>query len=335
MELTGDAPKVPRVETGYYSLDESLRNRQGQRGYPLGTITEVYGANHTGKSTMVWSLSGLIGAKTESNIALADLEGFDPEFLTSVMSSQGFNGEVYSIQDESDEKVLETLSYKLDDKDLNFNIGILDSIGAISPIAEAEGDLGDANMGRRAFLTNQFFRKAIRTLRVNKNKLLFSINHQHPNLGTYGYNTPGGEGKKYLSSIRIQLKRLYRKNKEETYPDGSYVLIGRIVKNRWGYKDREFYLFVLGGSGIHKGLTALYDGIVLGLVDVSRTIKIGDQSFGYLKDITERAQAGDEEFFIPFYEVIENARDKDTTGIHKENNADESDDVQDSSTEED
>jgi len=200
---------------------------------------------------------------------------------------------------------LETLSYRLDDKELNYNIGILDSIGAISPIAEADGDLGAANMGRRAFLTNQFFRKAIRTLRTNKNKILFSVNHQHPNLGTFGYNTPGGEGKKYLSSIRIQLKRLYRKNKEESYPDGSYVLTGKIVKNRWGYKDREFYLFVLGGSGVHKGLTALYDGIVLGVVDVARTIKIGEQSFGYLKDITEKAQEGDEEFFHPFYDAIE------------------------------
>jgi len=335
MKITGRAPEVPRVETSFYSFDESLRNRQGHRGYPLGTITEVYGANHTGKSTVVWSLSSIIGKNTDSNIALADLEGFDPEFLEAVMVSQGFDGEVHSLQDESDEKLLDNLIYKVGDKDLSFNVGILDSIGAISPIAEAEGDLGDANMGRRAFLTNQFSRKAIKICRDNKSKCFFVVNHQHPNIGTRGYNTPGGEGKKYLSSIRMQLKRLYRKNKEETYPDGSYVIYGKIIKNRFGYKDGEFYLFVLGGSGIHRGLTALYDGIILGIVDISRTIKIGDKSFGYLKDITEQAQLGNEEFFEPFYEAIENERNKNTRDIEDRHTNDESDSLHNNPTEED
>lgn len=329
MKMTGDAPSVPRIETGFYSFDEAFRNRQGHRGFPLGTITEVYGANHTGKSTIVWSLSALIGYATESNIALVDLEGFDPSFLESVMTSQGFDGEVHSIQDVSDETVLDKLIYKVDDKDANYNIGILDSIGAISPVAEAQGDLGDANMGRRALLTNQFARKAVRICRSNKNKCFFLVNHQHPNLGTRGYNTPGGEGKKYLSSIRLQVKRLYRKNKEETYPDGSYVITGRVIKNRWGYKDGEFYLFVLGGSGIHKGLTALYDGIILGLVEVSRTIRIGDKSFGYLKDITEKAQAGDKDFFQPFYEVIDDYRNKNIERVQVSDGSNESDEVSD------
>jgi len=345
MKITGNAPQIPRIETQFYSFDEAFRNRQGARGYPLGTIAEFYGANHTGKSTVVWSLSGLIGAKTNSDIVLADFEGFDPIFLESVFASQKFDGEIYSVEDPKDEEVLSNLLYKVKDKDNDFRIGILDSIGAISPIAESEGDLGDANMGRRALLINQFSRKASHILLNDKSKCFFLVNHQHPNIGTRGWNTPGGESKKYLSSIRVQLKRLYRSNKEETYPDGSYVIKGTVKKNRWGYKDGEFYFFVLGGSGIHRGLTALYDCIILGIVDIKRTIRIGDKSFGYLKDITEQAQLGNDEFFQPFYEEIENEkarqeesrtkRDKNIEPISTETENSNDTNLQDNSTETD
>jgi hypothetical protein len=106
--------------------------------------------------------------------------------------------------------------------------------------------------------------------------------------------------------VRILLKR------QEDFPDGSYVLEGKVVKNRWGYRDRIFYIFMLAGKGIHKGLTAMYDGIILGKVERKKSIKIGETNMGFLKNIIEKAQEGNEEYFQPFYDVLKG--DEDVTG---------------------
>ena len=69
-------------------------------------------------------------------------------------------------------------------------------------------------------------------------------------------------------------------------------------------KNLTFLLFVLSGKGIHRGLTAVVDCLELGLAESQKVIKIGDTSFGYLKNITEEAQAGNEDFFQPFIDLL-------------------------------
>jgi hypothetical protein len=132
------------------------------------------------------------------------------------------------------------------------------------------------------------------------------INHAYPKIGGRGLDTPGGEVKKYLSSIRISVKRKYIKGKYEEYPDGSYIIEGTVIKNRWGLKDKVFNLFVLSGKGIHFGLTAMYDAINLGLAKRDRTIKIGDTIYGTMKSIVQEAHDGNDEFFLPFRYLLEN-----------------------------
>jgi len=303
INILGDAPEIRRLETGLWSFDRAFENRKGDIGFPLGKGTEIYGVTFCGKSTITYGLAGLIASEMQKNIALADLEGFDPDFLVTVLENAKFSGDVQYIQKESDEDALDELVVFLKNKD--YCVGILDSIGAISPIAEQEGAIGEANMGRRAKILAQFTRKCMKLLRSQDAPSVFMINHAYPRIGGMGMDTPGGEVKKYLSSMRIQVKRRYWKSKYEEYPDGSYVIEGKVVKNRWGFKDKVFYLFVLSGKGIHKGLTAMYDGMMLDLVDRKKTIKIGDTSFGYLKNIVEEAQAGNEEFFEPFYKILE------------------------------
>jgi len=277
----------------------------------LGKGLEVFGPTNCGKSTIVYGLAGLIASDKDRHIALADLEGFDPDFLTTVLENAGFSGDVQYIQRDDDEEVLDELVSVLRKPQGKYVVGILDSIGAVSPIAEQEGAIGEAVMGRRARILAQFTRKCLKILRNPDAPTIFMINHAYPRIGGKGVDTPGGEVKKYLASMRVQVKRKYYKGKYEEFPDGSYIIEGLVIKNRWGYKDNKFWLFVLAGKGIHKGLTAMYDGIQLGLVDRKRVISIGETKFGYLKDVVTKAQEGDDKFFEPFFEVLRNQEQDD------------------------
>lgn len=300
--ILGASVPVQRILTGLYSFDHAFINREGDIGFPIGKGVELYGATFTGKSTITYGLAGMVAKAVGKDIALADFEGFDPKFLQTVLATAGFDGNIYCIQEEEDEEAMDMLLSKLKDK--KYGVGIVDSIGAISPVSEAEGDLGEANMGRRAFLMAQFTRKALKIMRSEDSKTIFMINHAYPRIGGRGMDTPGGEVKKYLSSIRISVKRKYLKNKYEEYPDGSYIIEGTVVKNRWGLKDKVFNLFVLSGKGIHIGLTSMYDAISLGLAEKGRTIKIGDSSFGTMKEIVQQAHEGNDDLFIPFQDIL-------------------------------
>ena len=258
--------------------------------------------HNCGKSTITYGLAGIVAKSIGKDIALADFEGFDPKFLETVLATSGFDSNIYCIQEEDDEDALDKLLSSLREK--KYGVGILDSIGAISPVSEAEGELGEANMGRRAFLMAQFSRKALKIMRSDDSKTIFMINHAYPKIGGRGLDTPGGEVKKYLASIRIAIKRKYIKGKYEEFPDGSYIIEGTVVKNRWGLKDKVFNLFVLSGKGIHLGLTAMYDAINLGLVTRGKTIKIDERSFGTMKEVVRQAHDGNDDFFNPFIEIV-------------------------------
>jgi len=326
INIIGDTVNVDRLETGLWSFDRAFENQKGEIGFPLGKGVEVFGPTNCGKSTIVYGLSGIIASKQEKFIALADLETFDPDFLKTVLNNSEFDGTVQYIQEENDEDALDKLIVFMRDND--YGVGILDSIGAISPISEQKGSIGEANMGRRAMILAQFTRKCLKLLRRSNAPTIFMINHEYPRIGGMGSNTPGGEVKKYLASIRIKVKRVWFKGKYEEYPDGSYVINGKVIKNRWGYKDREFYLFVLAGKGIHKGLTAMYDGMRLGLVGRKRVVSIGDQKFGYLKNIVQEAQNGNEEFFEPFYKVLRDY-EPDKKEVDEEQDVEETEEIND------
>lgn len=311
MKITGNVPTVQRLVTDFWSFDRAFENQRGDIGFPLGTNIEIFGPHSSGKSTTTYGLAGMIGKHLECDIALLDLEGFDPIFLMDVLQNVAFDGELQYLQRPEDEDAMDLLVSTVGDKKKNFGIGILDSIGAISPIAEAEGDLGEANMGKRAKLVGQFFRKSTKVIRDYKNKntdkTFIAINHQLPVLGGRGTYTPGGLAKEYLTGIRIQLKIAYAKNKWEIFPDSSYVIEGKVVKNKLGMKSRIFHLFMLNGKGVHKGLTWMYDGWVNKVVTRDSfigNVKVGDKQIGKMKEIVTKAHDGEEEFFHVFRDAL-------------------------------
>lgn len=295
--ITGNQKKIIRVQTGFHSLDRAFINDQGEIGVPIGIGYEIFGLSGIGKSTFTFSLAGLLGRELKKNIVIAALEDFDSSFLLRLMNSVDYSGNIHVLDGKRDEDILYGVVDYLHKSD--YAMGIVDSLGAISPISEQEGDIGEANMGRRAMAVAQFTRKCLPLLRPDESiKTVFLLNHYYPMIGSRGYTTPAGEVKKFITTVRILLKR------QEEFPDGSYVLKGEIKKNRWGYEDREFYVFMLVGRGLHKGLSAMWDGIMTGKVSRKTVIKIDGENLGRISEIVKKAKSGDEEFFTPFYEVL-------------------------------
>lgn len=297
-KIVGNPEPITRVETGLYSFDRAFTNKAGALGLPVHGIMEVSGFTGTGKTTTSLSLAGILGAKLEKNIAFAPIEKFDPEYTQKIIEGTDFAGELHYVSEETDEKMLTSLVNKVFDDELPFCVGIFDSIGALSPISELQGDFGEANMGRRAKLLAQFSRRIDHKLMTKPHRLIIVNNHLHPNIGGRGWSTPGGETIKFISSMQMGIKVC------EKWDDGSFAIEGTVRKNRFGFNERQFWMIILSGFGVHRGLTALYDGYKCGVVNRKGWVKIGDENFGRLKEVFQKARDGDTEFFQPFYDVL-------------------------------
>lgn len=309
IKIVGKISDVKRVPFGLWSFDLAFGDPDGNVGFPIGIAVEISGASSVGKSTTTYGMAGFIAKELQQNIDLFDLEGFNPKFLTSVLENVGFDGEIHLIQEDEDETSLDEMLSHLRNKKEKIGIGIVDSVGAISPLAEAEGELGEANMGRRAKLVTTFMRKLMKVQRDNlysSPKTVFLINHQVPNIGSRGVDTPGGVAIKYLSATRVRMSR------KEEFPDHSYVIEGKVIKNRFGYKDTIFRVVNLAGKGIHWGLSWMYDGFLQkdGLITRGRGakgVKINGEGYCSLKEAFAQAHKGNDEFFLPFKDAVYNA----------------------------
>lgn len=314
IKIIGNPIPVLRIETGLYSFDRAFINAKGDIGLPVTSI-ELYGPTHCGKTTIATSLSGIIASVLKKDIVLADMEGIDPELLINILGNQKYSGKVYDARKETDEETLDFFIELLKREDIG--CGIFDSVAAISPIAELEGEHGEANMGKRAKLMAQHSRKLVHILR-GRHKLVFYINHELTNISGMAYRyTPGGDELKYLTRIRISVKR------KEEFPDGSYTIQGTVKKNGYGLKDRVFYIFILSGIGVHKGMSAIYDCIQAKILTKNRNDRVyvwketGNKIFA-LSSYAKAAKEGNTELFIPFYEALKNVTPEEVEEESKE-----------------
>lgn len=269
---------LTRVVTGLHSLDLAFSDHRGNIGLPLRCTFELYGYTGSGKSTLAWTLAGKVAKK----IALADLEGFDPDYMKVILDTAGFDGEVAVLQNESDEKLLDSFEKYIINEE--YQAAILDSVGAINPVAELESATGERNMGQRSRLMAQASRRYVHHLRFKKNpSIVFMINHVLQIIGGRGSSTSGGDVMKYLASMRVRI------SKQEPDDFGNFIIEGKIEKNRYGIQGEKFQVYYLSGRGIHQGLTAANDCIYLGLASNERVIKMDGISYGYWKKLVERA----------------------------------------------
>lgn len=299
--ITFSAPVRPvkHVPTHLWSLDRATGG-----GPPERTITELSAYEGVGKSTLGGYLLGLLSGEA----LVCPLEAYDPNYLARCMSQAGFQGQIWEVPsvDEKgkirdDEYMLDALVEKLAEEQVSG--ALIDSVGAVSPIAEQEGSSHDANMGRRARVMAPIMRKLERLLirhRVNP-ALVILCNHLHPNLGVPGSNTSGGKAIHFHSSTRIRLSVL------EKYDDGSRSVEGKVFKLRFrdgAPNDAVFYYFIKANLGVHVGLSALEDCLKFGLASKDNGIvKLNDKSFGRHSALIEQ-HYNDPERFAPFQAAL-------------------------------
>jgi RecA/RadA recombinase len=324
IQFTGDEfGSTTRVVTHCHSLDRSLVDRAGNVGIPVRSTIEVYGGKNVGKSTFCFSLMGMIASKLQKNATILDWEGQSRETIEGVLTAQNFYGSVNYMLNKGDESSEDTLERFVEAvADDNQNVALMDSIGGFIPTAYVEGSIGDSNMGVFAREMGRFTGKLTRiSLRAEEPGVVFLTNHVHPTIGSMvqGQSTSGGEKKKYLAHVRIDLKRAYIGNSPVNFGE-SYLLKGKIDSNRFGFSGKEFYVFIIGGEGIHVGLTALWDCVIAGHAKLSaKSIKdsvgvsLDGQSFGKFRTIFN--ERNNPEFFTPFINAL---RENDTVSTEDE-----------------
>lgn len=312
--FSGDSfESTNRILTLCHSLDWALGDHLGNVGYPIKSVTEVYGAKGTGKTTLCTSLMGMIASRLQKNVTLLDWEGQSKETIEGILSAQNFYGTVnylLNVSDESPEDTLERFVSEI--KNEEQNVGMMDSLGAFTPSALIEGKIGDANMGVMAREIGQFVSKVLHFSRqAEEPGAIFLTNHLHPKIGSMvtGQDTSGGEKKKFLAHIRIDVKRTYIANSAVSFGE-SYLLKGHVDHNRFGFDKRDFYVFILGGQGIHVGLTALWDCVMKKVATLSsksigagNVVSLDGKSYGKIGYIIEHRN-DDSEFFVPFQNAL-------------------------------
>ena len=257
---------IESISTGSLSLDIAL----GIGGIPRGRVTEIFGAESSGKTTLAYHI---IAQAQKSGGAAAYLDAehaLDPEFANRCGVD---TTELFISQPDSAEQALEVCEYLVRSGALD--VVVIDSVAALVPKAELEGDMGDTHVGLQARLMSQALRKLTAAIGESKTSVIF-INQVREKVGIMWGNpevTPGGRALKFYSSVRIDLRRI------ESVKSGTEIIGNRVkarmVKNKVAPPFRVAEFEILFKEGISR------ESDLIDLGDLTKVIKKSGAYFSY------------------------------------------------------
>lgn len=257
---------INAISTGSFGLDIAL----GVGGLPRGRIIEIFGPASSGKTTL--SLHVIAEAqKTGGLCAFIDAEhALDPQYAVRIGVK---TSEIFISQPNNGEQALEILESLV--RSAKFAVVVVDSVAALVPKDEIEGNMGDQQMGKQARLMSQALRK-LTALVAQSNTVVLFINQIRTSIGVaYGNPeyTPGGAALKFFTSVRIDIRRIAQiKNKEEIVGGRTRV---KVVKNKVAPPFRTAEFDLMYNEGISR------QGEILAIGESMRVITKSGNSYSW------------------------------------------------------
>jgi|TARA_B110000263_G_scaffold54468_1_gene45906 recombination protein RecA len=261
MRLDNEASvkNVESVSSGSIALDHAL----GVGGFPRGRVIEIYGPEASGKTTL--ALHAIAETQRNGGItAFVDAEhAFDPSY------SKGLgivNEDLLISQPDYGEQAMEIVDQLI--RSSAVDMIVIDSVAALTPKAELDGEMGDTHVGLQARLMSQALRKITATVSKSKTTVIF-INQIRHKIGVPSYMSPettsGGNALKFYCSVRLDIRRIASLKTSESVI-GNRVRV-KVVKNKVAPPFREAEMDIIFGRGISKFGELIDLGVEFGLVD--------------------------------------------------------------------
>ena len=255
---TRETVEVPSIPTGSFGLDKAL----GIGGLPKGRVCEIYGPESSGKTTLTLQIIAEC-QKAGGSAAFIDAEhALDPEYAKAL----GVDiDELLLSQPDTSEQALEVTDMLV--KSGSLDVIVVDSVAALVPRAELEGDMGDSHVGLQARLMSQALRKITGSIQKS-NTLVIFINQIRMKIGVmFGSpeTTTGGNALKFYSSVRLDIRRIGAiKDGDEVVGNETRV---KVVKNKMAPPFKVVEFQILYGKGINKNAEIIEHAVKKGIIE--------------------------------------------------------------------